>query len=280
MNTQLERLPKLISDAAQALAKASTVGEVLESIDLATVAYDAAKLAARLTEAKDAHDEVVAAAHRAMADALIIETRAKCRLADEYDAAQERGEVAKRSDGTAIRDHVPNENKVATVADIGLTRKQVHEARVIRDAERKQPGVIKQTLEQKLRAGEAPLRADVKRVARDTITPEEPKSPSPPVSISTPPDESCHQAKADAMSGPGPGALVELLNRTWARAELYRDMLIEVYVEQLGWEEAAIAGELQKIVTEELGDLRCPCPMCASPHSVSEDDWRRAFPPE
>jgi hypothetical protein len=40
--------------------------------------------------------------------------------------------VAKRSDGTAIRDHVPNGNKVATVTDIGLTRKQVHEARIVR----------------------------------------------------------------------------------------------------------------------------------------------------
>src|SRR5438105_4459682 len=41
---------------------------------------------------------------------LAIESEAKRRLADEYDAAQERGEVAKRADGPAMRDHVPNKN--------------------------------------------------------------------------------------------------------------------------------------------------------------------------
>jgi hypothetical protein len=39
---------------------------------------------------------LIAAAHRAQADALEIEAQAKRRLADEYDAAQDRGEVAVR----------------------------------------------------------------------------------------------------------------------------------------------------------------------------------------
>jgi hypothetical protein len=63
---------------------------------------------------------------------------AQCRLADEYDAAQERGEVqqagGRRGNQFA---NVPKENNAKpTVADIGLTRKQVHEARVVRDAVR------------------------------------------------------------------------------------------------------------------------------------------------
>jgi hypothetical protein len=58
--------------------------------------------------------------------------RAQIRRADEYDAAQQRGNVATRKDGTAIRDHIPEKNKVATVTDIGLTSKQVHEARIVR----------------------------------------------------------------------------------------------------------------------------------------------------
>jgi hypothetical protein len=57
----------------------------------------------------------------------VIEASAQCRLADEYDAAQERGEVAKQ--GGARNFKVPNENFETTTADIGLTRKQVHEAR-------------------------------------------------------------------------------------------------------------------------------------------------------
>jgi hypothetical protein len=49
----------------------------------------------------------------------------------EYDAAQERGEVRTRADNQ----HVPAGNK-PTVADIGLTRKQIHNARSVRDVEK------------------------------------------------------------------------------------------------------------------------------------------------
>lgn len=63
-----------------------------------SVAYTAAKLQARLAKAKKAHDELICAAYRAQGDALNIEARAKRRLADEYDAAQARGEVARLGD--------------------------------------------------------------------------------------------------------------------------------------------------------------------------------------
>jgi hypothetical protein len=43
-------------------------------------------------------DVLIAAVYRAQADALVIEAQAKRRLADEYDAAQARGEVATRLD--------------------------------------------------------------------------------------------------------------------------------------------------------------------------------------
>lgn len=62
------------------------------------------------------------------------------RLAEEYDAAQERGEVGQSG---ARTDLVPRGNEVApTAADLGLTRKAIHEARTVRDAERAEPGVI------------------------------------------------------------------------------------------------------------------------------------------
>lgn len=90
----------------------------------------------------NAHDELIAAAYRAQADALEIEAQAKRRLADEYDAAQERGEVKS----------VGNPNCSATeqlpsAADIGLSRKDIHEARIIRDAEKVDPGVIRRTID-------------------------------------------------------------------------------------------------------------------------------------
>lgn len=60
--------------------------------------------------------------HRAQAKALEIEAGAKRRLADEYDAAQERGEVAKRGEQDRVRHNVPIED-IITVSDLGLTRK-------------------------------------------------------------------------------------------------------------------------------------------------------------
>jgi hypothetical protein len=71
----------------------------------------------------------LAGAHRAQADALEIESVAKRRLADEYDAAQERGEIRKHGERTV------SAPETVGYADIGLTHKDIHEARLIRDAE-------------------------------------------------------------------------------------------------------------------------------------------------
>jgi hypothetical protein len=83
---------------------------------------------------------VIAAVHRAQADALDIEAQAKRRLADEYDAAQERGEVGRQGQRT---DLLPDEKKVPTPSDVGLSYKQVHDARQVRDAEAADPGVVR-----------------------------------------------------------------------------------------------------------------------------------------
>jgi hypothetical protein len=44
------------------------------------------------------------------------------------------------------------------VDDIGLTRKQVHEARQMRDAEKAKPGTVRKTVEEKLQSGKEPTR--------------------------------------------------------------------------------------------------------------------------
>lgn len=59
-----------------------------------------------------------------------IEAAAMRRLADEYDAAQERGEVAGAKDGSRGRSIG---ERPATAAEIGLDRKDIHEARQVRD---------------------------------------------------------------------------------------------------------------------------------------------------
>ncbi|MCA0872198.1 hypothetical protein LCL97_15265 [Seohaeicola saemankumensis] len=144
------------------LANAKTAAEVLEAREAAGLAYDVAKRAARLKNAKSAHDDLIAAAHRAQADALEIEAAAKRRLADEYDAAQDRGEVAGRSRSCVGADNAP-----ATAADLGLRRDQIHEARRLRDAEAADPGIVRRTLDEKLERGEDPSRAALRKMVVD-----------------------------------------------------------------------------------------------------------------
>ena len=69
------------------------------------------------------------------------------RIADEYDAAQERREV-QTAGGARGNQHVaivPDQNNGAcpTVTDLGLNRKDVFEARQIRDAEVAEPGIVR-----------------------------------------------------------------------------------------------------------------------------------------
>lgn len=154
-------LPALVDRAAKALAGARSSAEILEAGMIANAAYDAAKIAARLSKAKGAHDTLVAAAHRAQADALEIEAGAKRRLADEYDRAQERGETRTQADNQ----HIPAGNKLK-LADIGISAKQVHAAREIRDAEQEDPGIVRRILDDALEAGEEPTRAKVTRAVK------------------------------------------------------------------------------------------------------------------
>lgn len=157
-----ENLPGLIDRAATMLASAKTAAEVLEAREAAGLAYDVAKRAARLKSAKAAHDDLVAAAHRAQADALEIEAAAKRRLADEYDAAQARGEVAKRGWESGVDKH-----NITTSADLGLRRDQIHDARLIRDAEVADPGIVRRTLDERLERGEEPTRTALRKMVVD-----------------------------------------------------------------------------------------------------------------
>lgn len=162
-----ETLPALIDRATRALADAKSSAEVLEARDMARVAYDAAKSAGRLARAKEAHDTVLSQVYRAQANALNIEARAKMRLAEEYDAAQERGEVRAANTGrSASALEAPN------VSAIGLTHKDIHDARQIRDAEKADPGITKRTLDGMVERGEEPTKAALNREILNRPKPE------------------------------------------------------------------------------------------------------------
>lgn len=157
-----DTLPALIDKATAALECARSSAEVLEARDLARVAYDAAKSAGRMARAKQAHDSIVSEVHRAQAHALSIRARAEMRLAEEYDAAQERGEVARGTEGRGLG--VARDNaQIATAADLGLRRDEIHEARQFLKAEQAEPGVIERTVAEIVERGEEPTRAALRR---------------------------------------------------------------------------------------------------------------------
>lgn len=151
-------LPALVKKAADTLASATTAAEILDARDLASAGYDAAKKAAQMARKRQAHDEVIAKATRAQADLLEIEAGAKRLLADEYDAAVARGEMA--GHGGARNFKIPDENlEKPTVTDAGITTKQIHEAHQIQKAEQAEPGIVRRVLDERIASGLEPNRA-------------------------------------------------------------------------------------------------------------------------
>ena len=188
-------LPQLVDHAAAGLSNARTAAEVLEAKDIASFAYDTAKRAARLARAKGAHDELIAAAHRAQADALEIEAQAKRRLADEYDSAQELGDVQAHGRPKNLPDG--KDFQPVTAADLGLSHKDIHEARVLRDAENADPGIVRRTLDEKLARGEEPTRTALRKMVVDAamrgLRPERKPSRRNPLYVPPTPEQAAWQ---------------------------------------------------------------------------------------
>jgi phage N-6-adenine-methyltransferase len=92
--------------------------------------------------------------------------RAEIRMADEIDAAQERGEVAK-ADGTinpgTIQGVRGPDTFPATYDELGLSRQRVAEWRELRDAG--EP-VIDEAIQEALAEGRAPTNADIQRAVK------------------------------------------------------------------------------------------------------------------
>ena len=77
--------------------------------------------------------------------------------------AQAQGDVGQQG---ARTDLVRDANDVAaTAADLGLNRREIHEARLLRDAEAADPGLVRRTLDERLERGEEPTRAALRRAA-------------------------------------------------------------------------------------------------------------------
>jgi hypothetical protein len=77
---------------------------------------------------------------------------AKRRLADEYDAAQERGEIRTQRDNQAF-----SGVEKASGPEV-VPPKELHEARIIRDAEVADPGIVRRANPRPRTSGPAPAR--------------------------------------------------------------------------------------------------------------------------
>ena len=140
------RLPALIDRARHRLAEARTSAEVLEARAAAKAALHYAKLQQAAIETQ--------------ADCLSMIKRAEIRMADEIDAAQQRGEVARHNAGGA---NLPNGARTAgtvpaTFGELGISSQRVAEWRELRDAGEH---VIDEAIQAALDEGRAPTNADV-----------------------------------------------------------------------------------------------------------------------
>jgi phage N-6-adenine-methyltransferase len=144
-----DTLPVLIDRARGRLAEARTSAEVLEARAAAKAALHYAKLQK--------------AANETQADCLAMIKRAEIRMADEIDAAQARGEVARPGgDRDSIARTSGNRNE-ATLDELGVTSQRVAEWRELRDAGE---DVVDQAIQAALDENRAPTNADIQRAVQ------------------------------------------------------------------------------------------------------------------
>jgi hypothetical protein len=149
MNDQDLKLPALIDRAQRCLAGARTSAEVLEARAAAQAALHYAKL--------------VKAANETQADCLKMIARAEIRMANEIDAAQARGEVAKPGgDRQGIVQDADNGS--ATFDDLDLDRRRVSEWRQLRDAGGEP--LVERVVQNALNEGRAPKVSDIQNEVR------------------------------------------------------------------------------------------------------------------
>jgi hypothetical protein len=132
-------------------------GDYQNALWLSEAVYDQSKAAASYAKRMKLSDELIGKARRMQGDALLIETRAKMALADQFDEAQKAGVVA-----TPGRPKKVSDENLFRLEDVGLSKGQVHEARKLRDAETKEPGLVERAIAARIQAGLEPSRANLR----------------------------------------------------------------------------------------------------------------------
>ncbi|HTM94890.1 MAG TPA: hypothetical protein VL100_03600 [Croceibacterium sp.] len=161
------------SDLAATVERARALldeGDVIAARLLASGAYREAKAqAGYAAEFGAAGKRLVAKSRQLQGDALLIETRAKIRIAAEWEKAQAEGRAA----GRGRPKNIPDEN-VFTLAEAGLSAKEIHDARRYAEAEEKAPGLVERAIAARIEAGLEPSRANLRAsIGTKTATKEE-----------------------------------------------------------------------------------------------------------
>lgn len=139
-------------------------GDIALANLVAASAYDMAKVATGHARKVRASAELLRKARLLQADALKIESECMMRLADEVDRAQAAGALAKRADGA-----VKGIRKKPTLAEVGVSRKKLFNARCLRDAEKRSPGILDTYITSRVDSALEPTRAGFKKVAEAVL---------------------------------------------------------------------------------------------------------------
>ncbi|MBZ5760261.1 SAM-dependent methyltransferase [Rhizobium sp. VS19-DR104.2] len=156
-------LPALRADASglvQTVERARALlddGDLMAARQLAGGAYLEAKAAAQFASTFGAAGKrLIAKARQLQGDALLIETRAKIRIAAAWDEAQAEGKALKG------RPKSISDENTFTQAEAGVSAKDIHDARKLAEAEIKAPGIVERAIQARLMAGLEPSRANLR----------------------------------------------------------------------------------------------------------------------
>ncbi|OLP56806.1 hypothetical protein BJF92_12095 [Rhizobium rhizosphaerae] len=133
-------------------------GDYVAARLLSAGAYEQAKAAVDHAQRVKASDRLIAKAREMQLSALEIEAMATVGLADEVDAAQAAGLISARGG----RPKTVAGGDGFRIADLGVTRQQLHEARRLREVVRQMPDFVRVTLGERIKAGLSPTRANLR----------------------------------------------------------------------------------------------------------------------
>jgi hypothetical protein len=158
------QLPALCDTAIRDLAEVKTIGECLQIRDVMEAARVYARKHKMAQEAQDAVTKIVVLAER--------------RIGQELIAAQQRGELASRSDGYRFMERVAEDNSLpATLPDVGIDRVSAYRFKQMADLDDEE---IEQVAAEARERGKPVAKADFKRKAaakRQQPTPVVPPRP-------------------------------------------------------------------------------------------------------